>query len=478
MDSRRRFLKLAMTGTALGCAPLLLRAGWPGRQEKLPEQEPFLRACAGGDLETVKKQLKDNPQLLSAKDTQGRSGFVLALLAGHTSIGQFLKSAGYRTDLHESALDLDWERFGELVGEESADTPARINADHPVGGSTMWAAAAGGAGSDIWRVYAKCGDPNSNPRRKKGSTPLQQSLRYADLPTAEMTAATLLSNAAHPDPPPNADLPPLHIAAERGSFELVEMLIRSGADVNRKDQNGIRAGQLAEKNGHERVWELLSHHRQIPRICRSSRMAYDANLKPYQAPEDLGDIPQYLRSRLVGHAHNNMEYIQKEVAADPRMAHSVATTSEMGVEASAHMGLHAMVELLLEHGAPYSLPTAVMLSDYTTVRRLLDEDPNRIHERGAHDFGLLWYPVIGRCDLEMTRLLLDRGAKVEQQHYLGTTALHWACLRGPIELVELLVENGADVNRVGRRFNAKGDTPLQLVKDEKIADYLRSRGAK
>ena len=73
---------------------------------------------------------------------------------------------------------------------------------------------------------------------------------------------------------------------------------------------------------------------------------------------------------------------------------------------------------------------------------------------------------------------MERGAKVEEQHFLGTTALHWACMRGPMELVELLVENGANVNRRGRKFNDEGATPLQSTRDEKIADYLRSKGAK
>jgi ankyrin repeat protein len=297
------------------------------------------------------------------------------------------------------------------------------------------------------------------------------------LKTAEITAATLLSNNTNPNPAPNRDDSPLHIAAERGSAELVEMLIRLGADVDAKNKNGLTAAQMAEKKGHQQVHQMLENQDQIPRTCRTSRSAYDVDGKPYNAP-DISDIPLYLRRRLVGQSHSNLEYVQKEVAAEPRLVHSVATTSEICVEACAHIGRKPIVEFLLENGAPYSLPTAVMLNDMATVTRLLDEDPNRIQERGAHDFGLMWYPSIGRCPLDMTQLLLDRGAQVEQQHFLGTTALHWACLRGPIELVELLVENGADVNRVGRKFKADGETPLQSVRDEKIADYLRSKGAK
>lgn len=473
MKTRRDFIRIGAAATALAYTPLFLQ----GNNLLSIDDQAFLTACAKGQLEKVKQLVQGNKARLSAKDEAGRSGFALALLAGHRPVGQYLKEVGYETDLHESALDLDWERFGLLIGEETEKTAHQINADHPLGGSTMWAAAAGGAGTNIWRIYAKSGDPNHLARGNKGSSPLQKALRFSDLNTAELTAASLLSNNTDPNPISNTDKPPLHIAAERGSIEMVEMLIRLGAEVDRRDGEGKRAIELAEAFGHQATWELLDNHKDIPRTSRTSRAAYKADGSAYELP-DLSSIPLFKQLRLVGQAHGNLEAVQKAVASDPRITHAVATTSEKAVEAAAHTGRKKLVDFLLKNGAPYSLPTAVLLNDFTTVKRLLDEDPKRIEERGAHDFALLWYPVIGQCDLEMTQLLLDRGAKVEQQHFLGTTALHFACRRGPVELIALLIENGADVNRVSRKFKAEGLTPLQIARDEKVIDYLRSKGAK
>lgn len=474
---KRTFIKLLGLGTTFGITQLVigrspLKRIWIGEDEKT-----FLKACREGNTKVVREMLANDKELLQAKDQLGRSGFALALLAHHREIGDLLKGRGYETDVHEAALDLDWDRFVELLGEGSQEAVVRVNSDHPVGGSTMWAAAKGGAGSNIWRVYAQSGNPDLNTRGKAGSTPLQQALLYPDLEVGEMTAASLLSNDASPNASLNAEQPPLHIAAERGSLELVEMLIRLGAEVDQVDQKGRTARQLAERNGHEALYSLLVNHQEIPRTCRTSRYAYNLEGKPYQRP-NMDSVPQYLQGSLVGQSHGNLEAVTKRVEADPRLAHSVATTSEGGVEAGSHMGRKDVVEFLLEHGAPYSLPTAVMLGDMETVKRYLDEDPQRIHERGAHDFALLWYPVIGRCDLDMTQLLLDRGAKVEEQHFLGTTALHWACMGGPIELVELLIENGADVNRVGRKFGGKRVTPIQMTEDEKLIGFLKGKGAK
>ena len=467
--TRRKFIKTACTASAMALVPgRVFRTS----QESSPQE--FLAACREGNQPLVAKMLENNPALLTAQDENGRSGFTLAKLQGHQQVSDFLKGQGYETDLHEAALDLDWDRFDVLVGDESEETKGQINAYHPMGGSVMWAAAAGGASQDIWRVYAKCANPNTE--FPQASTPVEQALQYADLATAEMTAAALLSNHADPDPPNGGKNPPLHLAAQRGSLEMVELIIRLGANVDRKNSGGKTALQLAQEFGHHQVADLILNEQEIPRVCQTSRTAYNALGENYEVPV-LDDIPLYLRRRLVGQAHGNLEYVEKEVTADPRLVHAQATTSEISVEACAHIGRKPIVDFLLNLGAPYSINTAVMMNDITTVQKYLEEDPKRIHERGAHHFALLWYPIIGKCDLAMMELLLTRGAEVEDQHFLGTTALHWACLRGPIDMVALLVENGADVNRVGRKFKPAGETPLQMARDEKIIQYLKSRGA-
>ena len=344
----------------------------------------------------------------------------------------------------------------------------------------MLAAALGGPGADMWRVYAVAADPNRHPRDREGVSPLQAALRYPDRAIAELTAATLISNAANPNPPTQGDSPPLHIAAERGSLEMVEMLIRLGADPEAFDLEGRTPIQVAEAAGQRKAVALLRRHQEIARTHSSSRTAYNLRGKKYE-PVDISDVPLLERRQVVGSSHGDLGAVRQAVDRDPRLCHSVATTSEICVEACAHTGRKPIAEYLLEKGAPYSLPTAVMMGDIDRARQLLNEDPLRIHERGAHDFALLWYPVIGRCNLEMTELLLQRGARVEEQHFLGTTALHWASMRGPIELVELLIENGADVNRRGRKFTAEGETPLQSAEGREqpeIAALLRRHGAK
>ncbi len=476
-NSRRRFIKLVTIGSAFVYSPIVLGQNFSinlSKAKKINDlKNEFLLACKKGDIDGVKKMLSLNEELLNAKNNEGRSAFTIALLSRHKIIANLLKDSGYVTDLHESVLDLNWSRYNDLMDDDKVTD--KTNFIHPMGGSVMWAGAVAGAGSDLWRIYSNCGNPNLD--KKSGTTPLQEALSYPDLKIAELTAATLLSNNADPQAFLSEKNPPLHIAAERGSVEMVEMLIRLGADPTTKNEKGITAIQLADYYGQEATWRLLNNHREISRTCRSSRESFDINGNKYVKP-DMSHLSCHMQGSIVGLAHRDFENLKKKVDKDSRMAHAVATTSEMSIEAGAHMGRKDIVEYLLEKGAPYSLPTAVMLNDFETVNKLLIEDPDRVNERGAHDFPLLWYPIIGDDNIDMMQLLLDKGAKIENQHFLGTTALHWACYRSPIELIELLVNNGADVNRVGRKFSPKGLTPLQSTKNKKVLEYLISKGAK
>lgn len=475
---RRAFLGHALvaagyTGLAAGMASAVAPAeGQPERDTPAaPPSGRFLDAVREGDLAAVRQALAVDAGLVHSRDGVGRTAFALALLHRHAEIAELLRERGHNIDLHEAALALDWKTY-EPMAERS---PGLINQDHPIGGTAMYAAAHGGAGRQIWRVYRYGGLPNEFPRGDSGHSALQVGLRHPDLGVAEMTAATLLSNGASVEGPGDAENTPLHIAAGRGSVDLVEMLIRKGAAVNAQDSQGRTALQRAEEAGHTAVAEMLRDPSRVPRDNASSRRAYDADGAPY-APPDLTDLSLASRLKIVGRSHRDLDAVRADLERRPGLAHSVATTTEGAVEAGAHMGRPDIVDVLLEHGAPMSLPTAAMHNNLKRARALLDEEPLRIHERGAHDFPLLWYPVIGKGLTEMAELLLSRGAQVERQHWMGTTALHYAALGGQADMVALLLEHGADPQRVGRKFDDAGHTALDLAEargHEDVAKLLR-----
>ena len=437
----------------------------------------FWSAVHAGDRAAVAALLDADGGLIGRVDPEGRSPFAVAHLEHHGEVAELLRARGHQPDLHEAALALDWTRFEELAGQR----PGEVNSAHPIGGTTMHAAALGGAQDSIWRVYAQAGNPNP---ALTGPSPLQVALSHPDLAVAEMTAATLLANAAspHPPAPPRSGGvdPPLHLAAARGSAVLAEMLVRHGADPELRNTRGRTAAERAHESGHRNVETLLTLHTRIARTHHTGRTASTVDGAPYRPPQ-LDDLEPRRRHGVVGMAHRDLDGVRAATGGEARLAHSVATTGERAVEAGAHMGRRDIVDHLLGLGAPYALTTAVMRDDRLAVERALDADPLRIHERGAHDFALLWYPLIGRCDPAMTELLLARGARVDEQHFLGTTALHWACMTGDLAVIELLLAAGCDIDRPGRKFGPEPLRPIDHARPREhaeVVDLLRARGAR
>ena len=56
--------------------------------------------------------------------------------------------------------------------------------------------------------------------------------------------------------------------------------------------------------------------------------------------------------------------------------------------------------------------------------------------------------------METARILLEAGADVNYIELYGDTSLHIACEENYLEMVELLLNNGADEN-INNRFNKK-----------------------
>jgi ankyrin repeat protein len=436
--------------------------------------ERFFTAIEEGQAHTVAAMLRVEPGLLTARDSQARTPFTLAVLSDRDLVAEVLLAHGYRLDLTESAWAGDWPRFAELAGAH----PEAIEAGHPLGATVMIAAAHGGRGHELWRVYAVNASPN--PARPDPTTPspLRAALDVRSLATAELTAATLLANGADPNAREPSGHTALHAAAARGSVELVELLLRKGADIDAHDDHGRRPLDLAPREGP--VVDMLEGRAPVPRDHVALRRAFDVDHRPYR-PVAIDDLPVDERAGFVGLGHARFDELRGRLAAEPRLVHAQATNTEMAVDAAGHTGRVDIVEHLLAHGAPLSMVSAAVLGDVRLVARLLDAAPERIHERGPHDFALLWYASIGGGNLDMAQLLIDRGARVETQHYLGTTALHFAALAGQVELAALLLAHGARIDRPGRKFGGEPQTPLQLAVaagQASMATFLRDRGGR
>ena len=113
----------------------------------------------------------------------------------------------------------------------------------------------------------------------------------------------------------------------------------------------------------------------------------------------------------------------------------------------------ALAQLLLDHGAEFTIPAAVALGDAERVRVIIAADPAALR-RTLRNGGLLSLAV-NHHQLEMVELLLDLGADVDERvmlEELEEPTLSWgaplwyAALGNQLEIARVLLDRGADPN--------------------------------
>jgi len=174
--------------------------------------------------------------------------------------------------------------------------------------------------------------------------------------------------------------------------------------------------------------------------------------------------------------------------ADPNIQIVSVHPGQTALLAAASGGHSAVVDLLLEHGADFSVrdhPTkftameyAVDLENAAMVRSLLSAGVPPIFRRLTFSHG-------GGADgREVVRILLQHGFDINKCDDWGRTPLMWAANHAPLETVQFLIESGADVNIVsGRNMNgvSSDETALLLARRAKrqdVVDLLFRHGAR
>jgi hypothetical protein len=286
---------------------------------------------------------------------------------------------------------------------------------------------------------------------------------YRDPAIAADMAMPLLNNGSNPNVSRKDGATALHLAAARGNIDVARLLIHRGAVLDPKDDVVMKAVPNIEA---------------IDRVYFGAR--YAQNLKGSRPQRDDKSLPQAEVNEFIALAHTPDERVRQMHKGSPALLSTRATWDESPIEAAAHMGLEPLAQYFAEAGAAISTCTAVVLGQSEMVRKMIREDPNRLRERGAHDFALLSYTAFGSERADLAGMLLEAGAKPNAFGF-GQSPLHVAAGKGYLEVAALLIEHGADVNATPRSRKGPGPTPLAVAtqrKQSKMVDFLISRGAK
>uniref|UniRef100_A0A8B9LSH5 Kinase D-interacting substrate 220a n=1 Tax=Astyanax mexicanus TaxID=7994 RepID=A0A8B9LSH5_ASTMX len=233
---------------------------------------------------------------------------------------------------------------------------------------------------------------------------------------------------------------PLMAAAEQGSLEIVQELIRRGANVNLDDVDCWTALVSAAKEGHvEVVKELLDNN---------------ANVEH----RDMGGWTALMWAAYKGRVEVARLLLEK--GANPSIT---GQYSVYPIIWAAGRGHAEIVRLLLQHGAKVNcsdkygttaLIWAARKGHYECVMHLLENGAN-VDQEGANSMTALIVAVRGGYT-EVVKELLKRNPNVNMTDKDGNTALMIAAIEGHTEIVEDLLDADTYVNIPDR----SGDTVL------------------
>ena len=409
---------------------MLLAAGGVSGSLAFGAAEPARRlreVAASGDVKTVIDYLDRDPASIYARNEKGQSIFLLACLAGQTEVANLLTQRGLVLDLHEAAAAGKAPRVDELL----AATPGSVNHRDLLGATPFHYAVACGQIASANQLLAKGADLNTPAAGLGKATPAHLAAQHASHETAGRLAQLIVGNGADIKATREDGATALHVAAAQGHADVVRFLVRKGAPVDARDLAGKTALESAIAGGHQDAAAALGDAGSIGRDCYTDR--YRGVTR-----DDTYGIPQAWINQFVTVSHFDFDKVKSLYARCASLLLTRATWDELPVEAAAHVGREDIANFLLEKGSPLSLCTAAMLGRIDDVRTLLAEDKNRVRDRGAHDFPLIWYTIFGKERAEIAELLLKAGADGKAGLMGGTTGIAMARKKGYNKVASLL----------------------------------------
>jgi ankyrin repeat protein len=179
----------------------------------------------------------------------------------------------------------------------------------------------------------------------------------------------------------------------------------------------------------------------------------------------LGETPIMIASR-----SGNVEVVRQLLAGGARVNARAARgqTALMWAVAQQHPDV---VRVLVAHGADVSARSESW-SQVMAVSPHGNPDYNRAIPHG-HNTALMFTARVG--DLASARLLVDAGADVNDADAWGVSVLVLAAHSGFADLVEFLLEKGADPNSAAAGFTALHEAIMR--RDERLVGVLLAHGA-
>jgi ankyrin repeat protein len=253
----------------------------------------------------------------------------------------------------------------------------------------------------------------------------------------------------------------LLIASEKGYSKEVLRLLKAGAYVNYKTDEGVTPLMYAVQNEDFEVCKILLLNGANP------------NIKPYNG------IPALITATKLGNIEI-AEYLIRS-KADINITDDQGSTSLMYASA---FNYYDLCDMLLYYDASVNIQdkygnTALILASYygnTDIVELLMNNKATLEKSDFAGFSSL-HCASQNGNIEIAKMLVTNGASADLKNKLGYSPLSVAILNNKTNLVKYFAEQGADVNSK----ICPSIFPLNLAKrsgNDSIYSILKSNGAK
>lgn len=216
--------------------------------------DQLIQAITKDDAFSVKGLLHEEPGLIQARDTEGRTPLLLALYFRKEAMAKLIREKIADPDFFEMVA------MGEVEGikDHLTQNPDAANAIAPDGFGVLGLASFFGRVEAVEVLLAAGANPNTPSANAFKVCPIHSAAANRDAEISLPLCKALLEGGANPNTAQAGGWTPLHQAAAHGRLPIVELLLSHGADVTIKSEDDRTAFQMAEAKGHQEIQALLS----------------------------------------------------------------------------------------------------------------------------------------------------------------------------------------------------------------------------
>ena len=406
----------------------LLKAGADANQTLTNGETPLMMAARTGRVQILDVLLANGANIDAKEKLRGTTALMWAAANSNPEAVKFLVSRG--ADINARSATTPPGRNPYLA------PPGRERIQEFIDGTGLRGA-----------IVEQDKQDTTNPESKEDAAKAREAAKKKF--DEEVTAARA-AVARFPKPAPYSKRGPkqfggltaLLFAAREGNMESVKILLDAHADVNQTSEYGWTALLVATQNRYYKLGAYLLQRGADPNIQNVGGwnplyIATDnRNIERGEYPTRKPDMDhlEYIKLLLAAKANPNQ---RMHSSTETRTVFTNQWLFEEGATPflrAAQSGDIVLMKLLLEHGADPSIPT-----DHKVTPLMVASGIGWV-EGVTYE----WSP---EQTLESVKMLLDLGANANAQDELdGRTALMGAAHKGRDDVIQLLVDHGADLS--------------------------------